>query len=42
MAVAIDRRDEWPIFIKRDPLYDDLHDDPRWDALLQRMNLPVD
>jgi hypothetical protein len=42
LSVAIEQRDEWPIFMKRDPLYDDLHDDPRWDALLLRMNLPID
>jgi tetratricopeptide (TPR) repeat protein len=39
---AVERRDDWPIFISRDPAYDNLHGDPRWHELLRRMNLPVD
>ena len=39
---AVERHDDWPIFIRRDPAYDSLHADPRWGELLRRMNLPVD
>jgi tetratricopeptide (TPR) repeat protein len=39
---AVERRDDWPIFILRDPAYDGLHADPRWSELLRHMNLPVD
>ncbi|HVH57116.1 MAG TPA: tetratricopeptide repeat protein [Vicinamibacterales bacterium] len=39
---AVERHDDWPIFILRDPAYDSLHADPRWGELLRRMNLPVD
>jgi len=39
---AVEQRDDWPIFIKRDPAYDALHADPRWSELLSRMNLPTE
>jgi TolB-like protein/Tfp pilus assembly protein PilF len=36
---ALDRRDSWLLFIKSDPIFDGLHGDPRWVAVLRRMNL---
>jgi tetratricopeptide (TPR) repeat protein len=38
---SVDKRqsDEWPLSIMADPQYDSLHDDPRWNELLARMNL---
>lgn len=39
---SLDERDNWPIFIKADPLFDSLHADPRWKELLRRMNLLID
>ena len=38
---SVDKRqsDEWPLYIMADPQYDSLHDDPRWNELLARMNL---
>jgi TolB-like protein/tetratricopeptide (TPR) repeat protein len=36
---ALDQRDSWLLFIKSDPLFDSLRDDPRWPVVLQRMNL---
>jgi tetratricopeptide (TPR) repeat protein len=36
---ALDQRDSWPIFIKTDPVFDGMHRDARWSAVLQRMNL---
>jgi TolB-like protein/Tfp pilus assembly protein PilF len=36
---ALDRRDSWLLFIKREPIFDGLHHDPRWADVLRRMNL---
>lgn len=36
---ALDQRDSWLMFIKSDPVFDKMHDDPRWIAVLRRMNL---
>ena len=36
---ALDQRDSWLLFIKGDPIFDGLHRDPRWAAVLRRMNL---
>lgn len=36
---ALDERDSWLPFIKSDPNFDGLHRDPRWAAVLRRMNL---
>ncbi|MFY9608027.1 MAG: protein kinase [Blastocatellia bacterium] len=37
---AIEERDSLLVFFKEDPNFDDLHSDPRWKALLRRMNFP--
>jgi TolB-like protein/Tfp pilus assembly protein PilF len=39
---SVDERIDWPMFIKADPRFDNLHADPRWKELLGRMNLPTD
>ena len=36
---ALDERESWLLFIKSDPIFDGLHGDPRWAAVLRRMNL---
>ena len=36
---ALDERDSWLLFIKSDPIFEGLHRDPRWVAVLRRMNL---
>ena len=36
----VDEHSDFSIFIKEDPPFDTLHDDPRWKALLRRMNFP--
>jgi len=36
---ALDERDSWLLFIKSDPTFEGLHRDPRWAAVLRRMNL---
>jgi tetratricopeptide (TPR) repeat protein len=39
LFLALDRRDSWLLFIKSDPIFERLHDDPRWADVLRRMNL---
>lgn len=39
LSRALDGRESWLPFIKSDPVFDGLHDDPRWAGVLQRMNL---
>jgi TolB-like protein/Tfp pilus assembly protein PilF len=39
MTRAIDAREEWLLFIKADPDFDGLREDPRWSGLLERMRL---
>jgi TolB-like protein/Tfp pilus assembly protein PilF len=36
---ALDERESWLLFIKGDPIFQGLHRDPRWAAVLRRMNL---
>jgi TolB-like protein/Tfp pilus assembly protein PilF len=36
---ALDERESWLLFIKTDPIFEGLHTDPRWTAVLRRMNL---
>ena len=36
---AFERRD-LVIFVKNDPLFDSVHSDPRWAALMKRLNIP--
>lgn len=36
---ALDRRDSWLLFIKSDPIFDEMHRDPRWEDVLRRMHL---
>jgi hypothetical protein len=36
---ALDERDSSPLYIKSDPIFDALQRDPRWIAVLRRMNL---
>jgi TolB-like protein/Tfp pilus assembly protein PilF len=36
---ALDGQESWPLFVKADPNFERLHDDPRWTAVLERMNL---
>ena len=37
---AVKERDSLLVFFKEDPSFDNLHSDPRWQALLRRMNFP--
>jgi tetratricopeptide (TPR) repeat protein len=37
---AIEQRDSWIKWIKSDPMFDPLRDDPRFKEMLKRMNLP--
>jgi TolB-like protein/Tfp pilus assembly protein PilF len=39
---AVEQREDWHIYLKRDPDFDGLTSDPRWRALLARMNLPLE
>jgi TolB-like protein/Tfp pilus assembly protein PilF len=39
---TVEERSDWDIFIKADPVFDNIHSDPRWKELLRRMNLPTD
>jgi TolB-like protein/Tfp pilus assembly protein PilF len=39
---AYESRDSLLTSLLRDPLLESVHDDPRWNALLRRLNLPVD
>jgi TolB-like protein/Tfp pilus assembly protein PilF len=36
---TLNERDSWLLFIKSDPIFEGLHRDPRWAAVLRRMNL---
>ena len=36
---ALEERESWLLFIKSDPIFEPLHGDPRWTAVLRRMNL---
>jgi tetratricopeptide (TPR) repeat protein len=36
---ALEGLESWPLFIKTDPAFESLHGDPRWTAVLRRMNL---
>jgi tetratricopeptide (TPR) repeat protein len=38
---SLDERDDWNLYVKTDPPYDGLHEDPRWKELLRRMSLPA-
>jgi tetratricopeptide (TPR) repeat protein len=38
----LEKREQWPLFIKADPDFDSLHGDPRWPELLRRMRLESD
>lgn len=37
---SVKERDSLLVFFKEDPTFDDLRSDPRWKALLRRMNPP--
>jgi hypothetical protein len=37
---AYDERDDSVLRFLRDPLFANLHDDPRWDLFLEKMGLP--
>ena len=37
---AYQQRDGWMATILNEPLFANLHDDPRWDDVLERMNFP--
>jgi TolB-like protein/Tfp pilus assembly protein PilF len=37
---GVEQRDSWIKWIKSDPMFDPLHDDPRFKTILKRMNLP--
>ena len=36
---ALDHRESWLPFIKSDPIFEGLHEEPRWSAVLRRMHL---
>jgi hypothetical protein len=42
LSKTVDERGDWRPFIKADPPFDSLHADPRWKALIHRMNMPMD
>jgi hypothetical protein len=35
---AVDMRDSFLVYVKADPAFENMHSDPRWKALLHRMN----
>ena len=35
---AVDRHDSFLVYVKADPAFENMHSDPRWKALLHRMN----
>ena len=37
---AVEERNSLLVYLKEDPSFDNLHSDPRWQALLRRMNFP--
>jgi TolB-like protein/cytochrome c-type biogenesis protein CcmH/NrfG len=37
---AVEERTALLVYLKEDPTFDNLHSDPRWQALLRRMNFP--
>jgi adenylate cyclase len=39
---TVEERSDWDIFIKADPVFDNIRSDPRWKELLRRMNFPTD
>jgi tetratricopeptide (TPR) repeat protein len=39
---AVEQRDDWHLYVKRDPAFDSLTTDARWPELLARMNLSAD
>ena len=38
---AFDERSHWLVWLRLDPRWDSLRDDPRFDALVRRMNYPL-
>lgn len=40
LDIALAQRDSWIKWIKSDPMFDPLRDDPRFKTILKRMNLP--
>ncbi len=42
LSKVVEQREELAIWIKSDPQYDNLHSDPRWRTVLERMNFQVD
>ncbi len=39
---AYSKKDSWLAFLKADPLLENLWSDPRYNALLKKMNLPLE
>jgi TolB-like protein/class 3 adenylate cyclase/Tfp pilus assembly protein PilF len=42
LETAYNKRDSWLFWIKGDPLLKNIQDDPRYKAILKKMNLPLD
>jgi TolB-like protein/cytochrome c-type biogenesis protein CcmH/NrfG len=41
LETAYEQRGDWMVFLKVDPVFDDLRSDPRFQDLMRRMNFPV-
>jgi len=41
MEKALEERSSWLTYVRRDPLFDNLHSDPRFESIMRRVGLPA-